>query len=716
MSAGEHEMRDYHAPQDAPRPTINQTPGFKPYLGLRAKLSQIWLNRWTILLLLVLVRLMFAMSSTNDSIKSARREALSACTSVEKLGSSMASMPHYMSKGVNEMTAASVEKAVEGLMKMLYVSVQGVEEIVLFVIHMFTSTYLCLITLVVSGSMKAALDLAKELEEFLQKTIGPAANEIGDAIDDVTDGINSIMNKIPIPGTKKPQIDVDGQLDKLKNFKFPTDMLKGINDLEGKIPNFEEVQNKTDSLIRIPFDEVQKLIKEGMNYTFDRSILPVPQKEQLNFCSEGNTINNFFDDLLKMVANSKNIAIGVLVAAAILVCFPMAWQERRRHRLMHERAQLAKEGHDPMDVVYLSARPTSAGFGLWFARRFGSVHRNNVVRWAWAYATSEPMLFVLSLGAAGLFSCFCQWIVLNAIEDKAPELTNQVADFAGQVVKAVDNSSLTWAAGVNLAIQGQTDRINDDVFGWVNTTTEAINGTINVLVDGMNEGVEKAFGGTVLEGPVREVIKCTIGLKLTSIQNALTWAHDNAQVSFPGVKPDVFTMASLAEDSGSESGSALLVDPGGKTRDEITEAVQYVIDKIGNGIRTEALISTVLICIFLAVAIAGYIYAAFQFFRKDPHAARAYNIDQEEHADASPPSYVANDYNVNKAAPYTLSHRPFPTFESEPETEKVGQVTAHTTSARPGHLRASSHGDLADPSPLDDRANPFSDRSYPREK
>jgi len=99
------------------------------------------------------VRLLFAIASTDSSLTSARREALSACTQVENIGSSMASMPHYMSKGVNEMTASGVEKAVSGLMSMLDMSVTGVEEIVLFVIHMMTSTYLCLITLAVSGSL-----------------------------------------------------------------------------------------------------------------------------------------------------------------------------------------------------------------------------------------------------------------------------------------------------------------------------------------------------------------------------------------------------------------------------------------------------------------------------------------------------------------------------------------------------------------------------------
>ena len=41
-SAGDHEMRDYYAAQDASRPPSQQEPYLTPYLGLRARLSQTW--------------------------------------------------------------------------------------------------------------------------------------------------------------------------------------------------------------------------------------------------------------------------------------------------------------------------------------------------------------------------------------------------------------------------------------------------------------------------------------------------------------------------------------------------------------------------------------------------------------------------------------------------------------------------------------------------
>jgi hypothetical protein len=217
LSAGDHEMRDYYAPQDATRPPMDQTPYLKPYLGLRARLSQIWINRFTILLLLVLVRLLFAIASTDSGLQSAKREALGACTQVENIGSSMASMPHFMAQGVNEMTATGVEKAVNGLMTMMDLGVTGIEEIVVFVIHMMTSTYLCLITLAVHGSVGAAVELGNKMSEGLNKTIDEVTNGLGDATKSVTDAINSVFDKINpslpfVGGINKPSINLDDQI------------------------------------------------------------------------------------------------------------------------------------------------------------------------------------------------------------------------------------------------------------------------------------------------------------------------------------------------------------------------------------------------------------------------------------------------------------------------------------------------------------------------
>jgi len=636
----------------------------------------------------------------------------------------MASMPHYMAQGVNEMTASGIEKAVSGLMQMLEMSVTGVEEIILFVIHMMTSTYLCLITLAVRGSLGAAVEVGEEMVKVLDKTIDEVTNGIGDATKGITEAIDKLIGEIPdipfVPGFVKPQINLDDEIAKLKALEAPPQLQQGLQKLNESIPTFDEVQKFADDVIRIPFEKVKELIRGLNTFEFDREILPVPQKEQLNFCSEGNSINNFFDDLIQMGFTAKKIALGVLIVAAILVMIPMAWNEYRRFRKMEKHSRLFEKGHDPMDVIYLASRPHSSSWGMWLGQRFGSTSRQAATRWAWSYATSVPMLLLLSLGVAGLLSCFGQYLLLKSIQAKVPELTNQVADFAGKVVTALNDASMSWSGGVNGAVDKLDSEINDDILDWVNETTSAVNGTLNTFVFEMSSVLEKTFGDTPLHEPIKEVLNCLIGLKIASFQKGLTWVQEHAHVSFPGVKNDTFSLGALAKLSDSESASELLANPSGKAKDEVTEAIDHVIEKIVSGIQTEALISTFLIVIWLLFAVGGIVYACSQVARSknvyadhDPYVINPALVDNSnaekvnpEYPETAAPPY---EYPVNKAARHTMQSRRFPTFGPSTDEPQVGQVETRVVaeSARPGHARKSSHGLVADPSPLDEKSNPF---------
>src|SRR4051812_18981515 len=76
LNAFDHELHDYYPDRNAPSHTV---PYYTPYLGLRARLSQVWINRWTILLILIICRLLLSLKSVDSDIASAKREALSAC-------------------------------------------------------------------------------------------------------------------------------------------------------------------------------------------------------------------------------------------------------------------------------------------------------------------------------------------------------------------------------------------------------------------------------------------------------------------------------------------------------------------------------------------------------------------------------------------------------------------------------------------------------------
>ena len=748
-SAGAHETRDYYAPQDASRPPSQNEPYLTPYLGLRARLSQTWINSWTILLLLVLVRTVFAIASVDDNLGTARKQALSACTSVENVGSAMASMPHYMSQGINELTARSIEKAINGLMEMLILTVTGVEEIVLFIIHLLTSTYLCLFTFAIGGSLHVAVSVAEDVGDFLNSTVKDVGKDLSSVATDFQKAMNGFISDLYKIGdfftgkdTDPPTIDLTSEINNLNSLKLPSGYDKGLEKLNSSIPTFDQVQNLTDWALKLPFEEVKKLLNESLpKYTMNGSVFPVPAKEQLTFCSDDDGVNDFFDALVHIEQVAKKIFFGVIITLAILAMVPMGYREVRRWQTMKERAQIIKnDAHDSLDAVYIVSRPYTAGFGLWVASKFSSLRRQALVRWSIAYATTVPALFVLSLAIAGLLGALCQYILLKALEKEVPALEKQIIGFADKVINSLNNASEQWAVGTNDIINDTNTKINDDVFGWVNTTTSAINHTLNVFVDEMMTAVNKTFGGTVLYDPVTEVLNCLVLLKIRGIEDGLTWVSDHAHINIPMLPNDTFSLGTVQKVSGAQP-DILATGPEGGAADAITDAVDHVFRALAAGIRQEAILSTCVLLIWVLIALIGLGRAFFLFYRggnagvypgpattgrRSPPVEK-YELSQVptyEQATglAQPRNDAANKFNGHS---YTLTPAPLPTFEVNSATspilhtgfsprvnEKMGTVNGQNVDSairRQTHIRASSHGDYAVTSPTSPplQPNPF---------
>ena len=628
LSAGDHGMQDHYAVPDTQRSTPHTVSNITPYLGLRARLSQVWINRWTILLILLLVRLLIAVASLHHDLGSAKSEAMSACTAVESMGSAMVSMPHYLAAGVNDLAGTGIEKAVDALMSMLLLTITGIEEIVVFVINMMTSTYMCLITLVVAGSLHVALQVIEDASNFLNSTVKDIGNDLSAGIGDfqkALDGFEKGLSTVSFGAVKPPKLDLSGPEDKLNNLQLPSNLDQDLTKLNNSIPTFQDVQNFTDNLIRFPFEELKTVLNGTLHFNFNRSLLPVPQKEQLTFCSGNNGISDFFDDLADIANLARRVFIAVLVILAILVCIPMAYQEIRRWNTMKKRSELVADNSiDPMDVMYIASRPYTATAGIKAAGPFKSTKKQILTRWVIAYATTAPALLVLSLGITGLLSCLCQYALLKALVREVPVLANEVGHFADLVVGKLENASASWANGTNDAIMDVNNDINHKVFGWVNTTTGAINNTLNVFVNDSIDVLTRPFGGTVLYGTVTGIFECLVGLKGASFQKGLDWVSDHAHVDFPTIPNDTFSLgaaASIADPSSSSASQSFLASPGSETTNELEDVVLKVTNHLYDGIRTEAIISTCILLIWVIILLLGLIRALYMGFRQEKSRA-----------------------------------------------------------------------------------------------
>ncbi|KAE8452865.1 hypothetical protein EG329_013137 [Mollisiaceae sp. DMI_Dod_QoI] len=714
LNAGDVEMRNWNSQEEARYSTL---PQYTPYLGLPARLSQVWINRWTILIILIICRLLLATKDLNNDLASAKAEALSACTSVENVGSAMASMPHYLSEGVNALAADGVTKAVNGLMDMLSLAVTGVEEIVLFYINMLTSTYVCLITLVVSGSLHVAIQMMEDVANFMNKSIASITGDMAGDLTSFQNGLNSFLSDINIGGLlgsskSPPTINLTSQIASLQHITIdPTQFDSDLAKLNSSIPDFAQVHNFTNNVIQTPFEMVKGLINSSMAaYTFDKSVFPVPQKQALTFCSDNPAINDFFDGLTKVVFDARKIFIIVLTIIAILVCIPMAFRTIWGYGTMVARSKvIEKRAFDPLDVIYIASRPYTTTAGLWVSDKVHGSKVKILTRWLIAYATTLPALFVLALGVAGLLSCFFQYIVLKAVEKEVPILVHEIGDFADVVVDALKNASTAWALGANAVINSTNTKVNDDVFGWVNTTTTALNDTLNAFSDEMTLALNATFGGTILYEPVTGLYECLIGLKIATFEKVITWVQDNAHVTFPEFQTDVFSLGAEASIAPNASSSdSFLSTPGNSTTDQITTAIIKVTTKVEEAIRQEAIIAGCLVGVWFVVVLMGLARVLFALFSRD-----------KTHAEGGPVGYTSDNRpplsprapNRNEPSTFPEFGGPessvYPTRSAEemwpapdyPGDEKMVGAVGHgnvEASVAPGYERTSSYGYMAD--------------------
>ncbi|KAK9466497.1 hypothetical protein V1512DRAFT_208644 [Lipomyces arxii] len=549
-----------------PRDFLNTPPsgfpnngGSEPYLSTKSRLSQVWLNRWTIVCILVLVKLLLFTNSLHSSLESARINAHTACQSIEIAGSGLVSMPHYVSKASNELIAQGIEASVDALVATLELLVVGVEEITVFTVNLVTGTYVCLLTMAVTGSVSVVLNATESIISWVNETLHSIIIEIDSEVDSFNSALKNVEGAVENIGgfftgsnPSWPTLSIPG-LGALTNLTIPGEINDKLNDVERHLPNFEDVQNATFSAIREPFQKLRNVINSSLaDYQFDRSLLKVTSKDTINVCSEDSSIDDFFDELVSVVATMLKTAVVAACVIGVLAMVPMGyldflhWKKLRKNIYILSRTlSRTDKDLDPIDSFDVAVHPLPQSLGLYVTRPVKSMRNRALIRWVIAYITYPPAMFGLTLGVTSLIAASIQIHILNALRERTPELASNVGNMTNLIASTVQSKAISWADQTNIALANVEVETNEDLFGWVTDATSSVNNTLNTFVDEMMGALNDVFGGTPLYTPIKDVLDCLLLLKIRGIQHGLTWAHDNAHVSFPRVGEDVITSALL---------------------------------------------------------------------------------------------------------------------------------------------------------------------------
>jgi hypothetical protein len=156
----------------------------------------------------------------------------------------------------------------------------------------------------------------------------------------------------------------------------------------------------------------------------------------------------------------------------------------------------------------------------------------------------------------------------------------------------------------------------------------------------------------VLVQPIKDVLNCLIGIKVKGIQKGLTWAHENAHITFPTLPNNTFSLGAAASISKDAKGSSsFLSDTSSKAADGITDVVIKLTTKWESMIREEAILSSSIVAIWLVVLLIAFIRTMVLFWTHDKQRG-------ETGGGMPSPTHPIRNLNI----PPTRSSPVFPTF------------------------------------------------------
>lgn len=624
----------------------------RPYLNLRERLSQIWFNYYTIFLLLLVLKLIIFKISLDNSLTTSREKTYSACEAAEKYTSYIASVPHYMSKYTNTLVAKSMEEAHKGMIKALGLVLTASKQMIIFAINLSIGTYLCLLTAAVDTTVDTALNVTESVIDVANETVISFANDLEDGLGDISTVANKIISTIDdavdavkeLFGSDDTGDDLTDQIGEvnitissLKNWHITGNINTKLESLKNKTIDFDEVKNKTNSLISKPFEAIQKQVNKKAKRTFSSNDLYVPPIKQLSFCSNSKEIDEFYSQAANIVYKTSIILIAVLIFAMLAFMVCQSWVELRGWKQITETATEMQYNQDEMtnlsydlqkrhNIAMLDsfqnrgATLISNGL-LWFFFRKKNLREPKtaakIARMCWLinYCSSSYSLPILLLGVLGLLGFGFQSIILVLLSRIKTDDANKFVEKVSKTVASSVNSSIyDWCNHTNSYILDYQDDINDSMLGWVNIATSSINNTVTTFITEMNTKLSDIFGGTIMYQPIQGVVGCVLTRKLQQVTKALTWVNKHSQISIETIDPDEY-IKQIWND-GNQTNQDGMKEELSSLKTDARKAMKTIIEDYRTSLRIELYISLGLIGLWLIIIVMGVIILSVTEYRR----------------------------------------------------------------------------------------------------
>lgn len=449
-----------------------------------------WLQISTISLFTLIGSLIYLLNYISTRINYSRSRLETVCGSLNTISEQIYNAPSILLQA----SMNSVNTAKENIHRNLSTAIDVVENVTVWLVSMYKSTYRCLLGLAI-------------------RSIFLVVTRIAGPIQQVAESVTSFLH-IGESST------------------IPLDWTQSLNNTQARV---DEWFRKEDETIRLWVGKPFNLLQTQLNTTFD-SWKPPSMNKTLITNNSSNTFQLLeqqpcqSDQLLSAINQVEQdityfiyILIGVLVGlVATCTVVNLIVIHFRHHQVAQARALFIKVSQT--DIIQSTQDLLDKYIWTILTTMLPWQKRRQKLHQLLHFMSHHIIVYCLVVGIAGLCMTYgLSWL----IETKSQEI---YAEFAAKTQEWTTNATAEWTStasnqfsSINEWLNKTELDLNDHAFGIIKSSAIAINDTLTNVVDQIHSLIQTVLGGTLFEAPAKELTQCLLLTRIENIEQGLTW-------------------------------------------------------------------------------------------------------------------------------------------------------------------------------------------------
>ncbi|CAJ0745674.1 17090_t:CDS:2 [Entrophospora sp. SA101] len=565
------------------------------YVSYHNKLTLAWVTYPIISLLFIILRIANVMSSIQPLVDQIKNKILSSCNALELSTSTLVNLPNLMITEYNKINADGINAIVSRLLQILDLIIFALEQICIWIIITYKSTYRCLLALAINSSSSFLTEATTKLQTFATTNIDTIKSSINAEIQNYNDIINGIKDKVKFVDIPNIQINSLTQLDALAQFPATNTLIPGVDLLKSNSDNalsvnFDGIEEQLINATSIPFELLRSEIKKS-NIVINQTLFPQASlfaNQDITFCKDSldlSILDNIANDLIKI----SYIGIALIVLIIIVLIMINAGVIRYKHKKIESNINI-------FEIVGLVKSPLWTRLSLRISNFFKSVENKNLVKWFFYYISHKPAVICLIIGISGVIAIYSQLALLNLIKHNyQASITTTIDQFSNNVVNLINSNleskSKQFSNQSNTEIINIENTLNNNLFSWSNSTITTLNNTLNAAVDATTGFINDVFKDVpLINNLVLELVNCIIFVKIRGIEKGLKFIKDNSVITLPRVNDTILMIDSDNVKGIVDKNTNKILGADSATSDDDGEGINKLFNSYEKGLKSELIV------------------------------------------------------------------------------------------------------------------------------